>query len=118
MTEAIEQIQRTASLLVPEIILLATVCILFLAGPLAVSDAGEAALQERDVDDSRLYYALSAAMLGHLAMRQPDRTLQLWRERPDPLQRFAATPDIELVLRVAEKRLADGVLVSQGPAAP
>jgi NADH-quinone oxidoreductase subunit N len=42
VTEAIEQIQRTASLLVPEIILLATVCSLFLAGPLAVSDAGEA----------------------------------------------------------------------------
>jgi NADH-quinone oxidoreductase subunit N len=42
VTEAIEQIQRTASLLVPEIILLATVCFLFLAGPLAVSDAGEA----------------------------------------------------------------------------
>jgi NADH-quinone oxidoreductase subunit N len=42
VTEAIEQIQRTASLLVPEIILLATVCFLFLTGPLAVSDAGDA----------------------------------------------------------------------------
>jgi len=84
----------------------------------AMVDAGEAALQERDVDDSRLYYALSAAMLGQLAMRQPDRTLQLWRERPEPLQRFPATPDVELVIRVAEKRLSDGVLVSQGPAAP
>lgn len=42
MTETIEQIQRTASLLVPEIILLATVCVLFLCGPLLVSAAGEA----------------------------------------------------------------------------
>lgn len=43
MTETIVQIQRTASLLVPEIILLATVCVLFLCGPLLVSAAGEAA---------------------------------------------------------------------------
>jgi hypothetical protein len=83
-----------------------------------MADVGDAALQERDVDASRVYYALSAAMLGHLAMHRPDRTLQLWRERPDLLQGLAATPDIELVLRVAEKRLADGVLISQGPAAP
>jgi len=81
-------------------------------------DAGEAALQHRDVEEGRLYYALSAAMLGHLAIGQPDRTLQLWRERPDALQRLTATPDIELVVRVAEKRLSDGVLVSQRPAAP
>ena len=43
MTEAIEQIHATASLLVPEIILLATMCVMFLVGPLLVSDAGEAA---------------------------------------------------------------------------
>jgi NADH-quinone oxidoreductase subunit N len=42
VTEAIDQIQATASLLVPEIILLITVCVLFLAGPLLVSDAGQA----------------------------------------------------------------------------
>jgi NADH-quinone oxidoreductase subunit N len=40
--EAIEQIRQTASLIVPEIILLTTVCALFLLGPLVVSDAGEA----------------------------------------------------------------------------
>ena len=57
-------------------------------------------------------------MLGNLAIGQPDRTLQLWRERPERLQRRAATPEIELVIRVAEKRLADGVLLSQRPAAP
>ena len=84
----------------------------------AMVDAGLAALQERDVESGRLYYALSAAMLGQLAMHRPDRTLELWRERPEPLQRVAATPDIELVIRVAEKRLADGVLVSQRPTAP
>ncbi len=42
MTEAIEQIQGTAMLLVPELILLATMCVLFLAGPMLVSDAGNA----------------------------------------------------------------------------
>lgn len=41
MAEAIEQIRGTAALIVPEIILLATVCGLFLAGPFFVSDAGE-----------------------------------------------------------------------------
>jgi NADH-quinone oxidoreductase subunit N len=41
--EAIVQIHRTASLLVPEIILLATVCFMFLVGPLLVSNAGETA---------------------------------------------------------------------------
>jgi predicted membrane-bound spermidine synthase len=84
----------------------------------AMSDAGEAALQERGVEGGRLYYALSAAMLGNLAVQRPDRTLQLWKERPEPLQRRAVTPDIELVIRVAEKRLADGVLLSQAPAKP
>jgi NADH-quinone oxidoreductase subunit N len=42
VTEAIEQIQATAMLLVPELILLATVCVLFLAGPFLVSEAGKA----------------------------------------------------------------------------
>jgi NADH-quinone oxidoreductase subunit N len=37
----IELIRSTASLLVPEIILLATACVLFLVGPFLVSDAGE-----------------------------------------------------------------------------
>jgi NADH-quinone oxidoreductase subunit N len=44
VTEAIEQIHRTASLIVPEIILLTGMCVLFLAGPLVVSDAGQAAV--------------------------------------------------------------------------
>jgi NADH-quinone oxidoreductase subunit N len=43
VTEAFEQIHRTASLIMPEIVLLATMCLLFLAGPLVVSDAGHAA---------------------------------------------------------------------------
>jgi NADH-quinone oxidoreductase subunit N len=40
--EAIEQIHATASLLVPEILLLATVCVMFLFGPFLVSHAGDA----------------------------------------------------------------------------
>jgi NADH-quinone oxidoreductase subunit N len=43
VAEAVEQIHRTASLIVPEIILLAATCVLFLAGPLVVGDAGQAA---------------------------------------------------------------------------
>jgi NADH-quinone oxidoreductase subunit N len=43
LAEAVEQIHRTASLIVPEIILLAAMCLLFLAGPLVVTDAGQAA---------------------------------------------------------------------------
>ncbi len=42
MAETVEQIHRTASLIAPEIILLAATCLLFLAGPLVVSDAGQA----------------------------------------------------------------------------
>ena len=41
MPEVLEQIRSTASLLVPEIILLATACVLFFFGPFLVSDAGE-----------------------------------------------------------------------------
>jgi NADH-quinone oxidoreductase subunit N len=40
--QAIQQIHATTSHCVPEIILLATVCALFLMGPFAVSDAGDA----------------------------------------------------------------------------
>jgi NADH-quinone oxidoreductase subunit N len=40
--ETIEHIRGTASLLAPEIVLLTAVCVLFLAGPFTVSDAGEA----------------------------------------------------------------------------
>jgi NADH-quinone oxidoreductase subunit N len=43
VAETVEQIHRTASLIGPEIILLAATCLLFLAGPLVVSDAGQAA---------------------------------------------------------------------------
>lgn len=39
----IEQITKAATLIVPEIILLATVCVMFLAGPFLVSDSGAAA---------------------------------------------------------------------------
>jgi NADH-quinone oxidoreductase subunit N len=39
--ETIEQIRSTASLVVPEIILLATACVLFFTGPFFVSDADE-----------------------------------------------------------------------------
>jgi NADH-quinone oxidoreductase subunit N len=40
--DAIVQIQSTASLLVPEIVLLATMCALFIGGPLLVAHAGDA----------------------------------------------------------------------------
>jgi NADH-quinone oxidoreductase subunit N len=40
--ETIEQIRSTASLLVPEIILLATACVLFLVGPFLIGGGGDA----------------------------------------------------------------------------
>lgn len=43
MPQYIEHIRGTASLLVPEIILLGTACVLFVVGPFMVSDTGEAA---------------------------------------------------------------------------
>ncbi len=42
MATAIEQINQAVALVVPEIILLATVCVMFLTGPFLVSDAGRA----------------------------------------------------------------------------
>jgi NADH-quinone oxidoreductase subunit N len=41
--EVFDQIHRTASLLVPELVLLVTMCVMFVGGPLLVSDAGQAA---------------------------------------------------------------------------
>ncbi len=43
MPEVFDQIHRTASLLVPELVLLATMCVMFVGGPLLVSDSGQAA---------------------------------------------------------------------------
>jgi NADH-quinone oxidoreductase subunit N len=42
LATAIEQINQAVALVVPEIILLATVCVMFLTGPFLVSDAGRA----------------------------------------------------------------------------
>ncbi len=42
MPQVIEQIRSTATLIVPEIVLLAAVCALFLVGPFLVNEAGEA----------------------------------------------------------------------------
>jgi hypothetical protein len=81
----------------------------------AMADAGAAALAQADIDDAQLYYALTAAMLGNLVNRRPDRTLELWRDRPELFQTAEATPDVELMILMATKRLADGVLLSQGP---
>ena len=69
MTEAIEQIHATAMLLVPEIILLATVCVLFLAGPMLVSDAGEARRLAASVGIS--VACRNCRRLGHLVWRRP-----------------------------------------------
>jgi hypothetical protein len=79
-----------------------------------MASSGTAALADADVDAARSYYALAAAMLGNLASDRPDRTLQLWRERPASLQNESATPDVDLITRTAEKRLADGIVLSQG----
>jgi NADH-quinone oxidoreductase subunit N len=41
--DTIEQIRNTASLLVPEILLLGTACVLFCVGPFMINDSGESA---------------------------------------------------------------------------
>ena len=43
MNATIEQINHAASLVAPEIVLLVTVCVMFLVGPFMVSETGEAA---------------------------------------------------------------------------
>ena len=43
MNAALEQINHAASLIAPEIVLLGTVCVMFLVGPFLVSDTGQAA---------------------------------------------------------------------------
>ena len=43
MDTAIEQLNHAAALIVPEIVLLATVCVMFLVGPFLVTPAGQAA---------------------------------------------------------------------------
>jgi hypothetical protein len=79
-----------------------------------MASSGTAALAETDVDPARSYYALAAAMLGNLASDRPDRTVELWRERPAALRNESATPDVDLIIRTAEKRLADGIVISRG----
>jgi spermidine synthase len=79
----------------------------------AMVDYGVAALREPPLDTSLQTYALSAAMLGALASHRPDLALELWRQRPDPLQTVSASPDIELVIRLAETRVAEGLTLSE-----
>ncbi|HEY2413684.1 MAG TPA: hypothetical protein VGI40_15650, partial [Pirellulaceae bacterium] len=42
MNAAIEQLNHAASLIAPEIVLLAAVCVMFLIGPFLVTDTGRA----------------------------------------------------------------------------
>lgn len=61
MNAAIEQINATASLIVPEIILLAAACAMFLVGPLLVSDTGRASPGLRNLWGFFSLLALGAA---------------------------------------------------------
>src|SRR3990172_2758384 len=47
MNASIEQLNHAAALVVPEIVLLATVCVMFLVGPFLVSPAGQVAVGVR-----------------------------------------------------------------------
>jgi hypothetical protein len=79
----------------------------------AMVDYGGAALRQPSLDGSLQIYALRAAMLGALQSHRPDLALDLWRQRPDALQTFSASPDLELVIRLAETRLAAGLTLSE-----
>lgn len=63
MNGAIDQINQAAVLVIPEIILLATVCVMFLAGPFLVTDSGRAAAGLRHRWGTLSLLALGAAWL-------------------------------------------------------
>jgi predicted membrane-bound spermidine synthase len=80
----------------------------------AMAAQGLAALRAPSFNASMQQYALGAAMLGALASHRPDLALELWKQRPKSLQHSAASPEVELIVRFAEKRIADGLTVSRG----
>ena len=56
----------------------------------------------------QLQYALTAGMLGYLAAGQPDRTVELWEQRPASLQHIDPPPEAKLLLELAQARLVSG----------
>ena len=74
--------------------------------PERMAVTGDIALRDTKSDTNSLAYALTAVMLGQLDSNHPELVLQAWRERPDPLQHLDAKPEQELILRVAQLRLA------------
>jgi hypothetical protein len=66
-----QAINQAAGLIIPEIILLATVCIMFLAGPFLVSETGKAPEGLRHRWGILSLLALAAAMFA-------------WMKAPDP----------------------------------
>jgi len=74
--------------------------------PERMAVTGDIALRDTKSDTNSLSYALTALMLGQLRSNHPEQVLQTWRERPEPLQQLDAKPEQELILRVAQQRLA------------
>ena len=64
-----QAINQAAGLIIPEIILLATVCVMFLAGPFLVSESG--IKNPADVQRVRAC-GVHAVLVGESLMRQPD----------------------------------------------
>jgi hypothetical protein len=64
--------------------------------------AGESVLAfDRTSDPSRRRYALTAAMLGHLASGRPEKALELWENRTATVGAVAATPELDLIVTLA-----------------
>ena len=74
---------------------------------------GAKALDDATLDEDRQRYALTAAMLGTFARGEPASTLQLWDGRSAALQAVPSTPDLELIVAVARKRVADDLDAAQ-----
>jgi spermidine synthase len=72
-----------------------------------IAPAAIVALADAASDAHRRRYALAAAMLGHLVCAQPQAALDLWAERPRQLRELGPAPDIDLIVMLAGKRVAE-----------
>lgn len=61
--------------------------------------------RDQDADANRRLYAYTAALLGHLADGEARRVIELWDQRTALLRGSVMTPEIELIVRMAQSSL-------------